>query len=99
MASAVPTQRLGIVGNVGFLSGTRSGGLRDSGAEASTQVRVKFEVCSGIVFGRAVTTSPSTGLEVAVPGRLDMFLGPEPQGTLILPRRSANLSVAPLAVV
>jgi len=60
---------------------------------------MKFEVGSGIVLGRAVTTSPSTGLEVFAPGRLDMFLSQELQGTLILPGRSANLAVAPLAVV
>jgi hypothetical protein len=59
---------------------------------------VKFEVCSDIVLGKAVTTSPNTGLEVSVPGRLDMFLSPEPQGTLILPGRSADLAVAPLVV-
>jgi hypothetical protein len=34
---------------------------------------MKFELCSDIVLGRAVTTSPSTGLEVFVPGRLDVF--------------------------
>ena len=73
--------------------GACNGGLRDCSA-----VRVKFEVCSGIVLGRALTTSPSTGLEVSVPGRPDMFLKPEPQGTVILPGRSADLSVAPLAV-
>ena len=66
--------------------GACNGGLRDCSA-----VRVKFEVCSGIVLGRAVTTSPSTGLEVFAPGRPDVFLGPEPQGTLILPVRSANV--------
>jgi hypothetical protein len=60
---------------------------------------MKFQLCSGIVLGRAVTTSPNTGLEVFAPGRPDMFLSPEPQGTLILPVRSADLNVAPLAVV
>jgi len=51
-----------------LLSGAWGGGLRDCNG-----VRVKFEVCSGIVLGRAVTTSPNTGLEVFAPGRLDMF--------------------------
>ena len=60
---------------------------------------MKFELCSGIVLGRAVTTSPSTGLEVFAPGRPDVFLSHKPQGTLILLGRSANLTVAPLAGV
>ena len=63
------------------------------------QVIMKFQLGSGIVLGRAVTTSPNTGLEVSVPGRPDVFLSPEPQGTLILPVRSADLNVAPLAAV
>jgi hypothetical protein len=35
---------------------------------------MKFELYSDIVLGRAVTTSPGIGLEVAVPGRPDVFL-------------------------
>ena len=53
---------------VGFLSGGWSRGLRDCNG-----VRVKFELCSDIVLGRVVTTSPNTGLEVSVPGRPDVF--------------------------
>jgi hypothetical protein len=79
---------------VGFLSGVCGGGLRECNGG-----RVKFWWCFGIVLGRAVTTSPSTGLEVAVPGRPDVFLSPEPQGTLIRPCRGTNFAVAPLAVV
>jgi hypothetical protein len=78
--------------HVGFLSGACSGGLRDLNAERGW-------VDASVVWRRAVTSSPSTGLEVFAPGRPDMFLRPEPQGTLILPVRSANLTVAPLAVV
>ena len=49
-------------------------GTEPSGFQKTcNRVRVKFWWCSGIVLGRAVTASPSTGVEVSVPGRLDVF--------------------------